>query len=381
LDSSLFSKYKNQIFLGVVLALLFITTSLLVYFIFKTYIWSAIIAGIFYIATRKIHKKLIHILGLKLQYLSPWIMILVLLTIVVLPSILIISTLLNESINFLYLLRMSFSEDKLIQTLIRFSYLTDFITDNEFFWLKIPILYREFIGKYIDIFNLDSIYGLLKNSSPTILGSLDLPAGFIFNAFFTFLLLFFFYKEGTKIERWAVSALPFPKQMEDKIGKRVEAAVQTVMLGNLLISLLQGIFLYILILITGLPNSFLYACIGTVFSLIPVIGTGVIWLPLGLYIGFIDANWVMSIFFMSGAFTAYLVLENFIKPKLLDKKLKIHPFLIFLSLIGGLKEFGVIGVIIGPVALTVIIIIWDFWKLFRENAYYSLDSNENDSVR
>lgn len=276
---------------------------------------------------------------------------------------------------------MSFSEDKLIQTLIRFSYLTDFITDNEFFWLKIPILYREFIGKYIDIFNLDSIYGLLKNSSPTILGSLDLPAGFIFNAFFTFLLLFFFYKEGTKIERWAVSALPFPKQMEDKIGKRVEAAVQTVMLGNLLISLLQGIFLYILILITGLPNSFLYACIGTVFSLIPVIGTGVIWLPLGLYIGFIDANWVMSIFFMSGAFTAYLVLENFIKPKLLDKKLKIHPFLIFLSLIGGLKEFGVIGVIIGPVALTVIIIIWDFWKLFRENAYYSLDSNENDSVR
>ena len=84
---------------------------------------------------------------------------------------------------------------------------------------------------------------------------------------------------------------------------------------------------------------------------------------------------------MSGAFTAYLVLENFIKPKLLDKKLKIHPFLIFLSLIGGLKEFGVIGVIIGPVALTVIIIIWDFWKLFRENAYYSLDSNENDSVR
>jgi predicted PurR-regulated permease PerM len=80
---------------------------------------------------------------------------------------------------------------------------------------------------------------------------------------------------------------------------------------------------------------------------------------------------------MIGSFAAYLILENYVKPKLLDKKLKIHPFLIFLSLIGGLKEFGLIGVIIGPVALTIIIIIWDFWKIFRENAFYSSESDKS----
>ncbi|PJE01168.1 MAG: AI-2E family transporter [Leptospira sp.] len=377
MNGSTFSKYKNQIFLTVVIATIFIISSLLVYLIFKSYIWSAIIAAIFYVATRKIHKKLIKMLGAKFQFLSPWIMVLVLLNIIVLPSIFIISTLLNETVNFLYLIRLSFGEDKIIQTLIRFSAITDFVTDSEFFWLKVPILYREFIGQYIDIFNLDSIYGLLKSSSGTIFGSLDLPTGIIFNGFFAFLLLFFFYKEGNRIERWVFSTLPFPKEMEDKIGKRVEAAVQTVMMGNILVSILQGIFLYFMILITGLPNSFLYASIGTFSSLIPVIGTGVIWLPLGLYIGFIDANWLLAIFFMIGSFAAYLILENYVKPKLLDKKLKIHPFLIFLSLIGGLKEFGLIGVIIGPVALTIIIIIWDFWKIFRENAFYSSESDKS----
>jgi predicted PurR-regulated permease PerM len=375
-DQNLFKRNKNQIFLSVLIFVLFISASFLVYIVFKSYLWSALIAGIFYIATRKIHKKLNASLGPKYEWLSPWIMILVLLNLVVVPSIFIISNLINETISFVQLIRISFNEEKLLQTVIKLSYLTDFVTDNEFFWLKIPVLYREFIGQYVDILNLDSIYGILRNSSTTLLGSMDLPTGFIFNTFFSFLLLFFFYKEGKTIERWIFQSLPFPKELEDKVGRRIEAAVQTVMMGNLLVSLLQGLFLYFLILITGLSNAFLYACIGTFFSLIPVIGTGIIWLPLGLYIGFMEGNWILAVFFMVSAFSAYLVLENLVKPKLLDKKLKIHPFLIFLSLIGGLKEFGLIGVIIGPIALTVIIILWDFWKLFRENSLNFQDQKQ-----
>jgi predicted PurR-regulated permease PerM len=375
-DSNLFFKNKNQLFLTLILGSMFITASLLVYFVFKPYFWSGLIAGIFYVATRKIHKILYDLLSPKFRWASPWIMVLILLTLVVLPSIFIASNLIRETVNLIQYIRLSFSEDKIISTVIRFSTLTDFVTDNEFFWLKIPFVYREFVGKYVDILNLDSIYGILRNSSTTLLGSLDLPTGFIFNAFFAFLLLFFFYKEGKNIEKWIFKSLPFPKDLEDKIGRRIEAAVQTVVMGNLLISLIQGAVLYILVLICGFSNPFLYAIIGTFFSLIPVIGTAVVWLPLSLYLGFIESSWILAIFLMASSFSAYLILENLVKPKLLDKKLKIHPFLIFLSLIGGIKEFGLIGVVIGPVALTIIIILWDFWKLFKENAL-SFQGNQN----
>lgn len=361
-------KNKNQIFLTIILGTLFITAVFLVYFVFKPYLWSALIAGIFYVATRKIHKRLFESLPNRMKWASPWIMVLVLLTLVVLPSIFIVSNLIRETIHIIQFIRLSFTEDRIVSTVIRFSYISDFVTDTEFFWLRIPMLYREFIGQYIDVLNLDSIYGILRNSSTTLLGSLDLPTGFLFNAFFSFLLLFFFYKQGKSIERWVFQTLPFPKDLEDKIGRRVESAVQTVVMGNLLVSLFQGLILYILVMISGFNNPFLYAIIGTFFSLIPVIGTAVVWLPLGMYLGFIESSWFLALFFMISSFSAYLILENFVKPKLLDRKLKIHPFLIFLSLIGGLKEFGIIGVIIGPVALTMIIILWDFWKLFRENA-------------
>lgn len=375
MDGQQFYKNRNQIFLSILLGALFITSSLLVYFVLKPYFWAFVISGISYIATRKIHRKLLNALGERMEWASPWIMVLVMLTLVVIPSIYIIGNLFQETITFVQTLRLSFSEERIVTTIIRFSYLTDFITDNEFFWLKIPVLYREFVGKHVDILNLDSIYGILRNSSTTVIGSMDLPTGFLFNLFFSILLLFFFYKEGRKIERWVFHSLPFPKDLEDKIGRRIEAAVQTVVMGNLLVSLLQGIVLYLLILLTGLSNPFLYASIGTVFSLIPIIGTAIIWLPLGLYIGILGGNWVMGAFFMISSFSAYLILENLVKPKLLDKKLKIHPFIIFLSLIGGLKEFGLFGVIIGPVALTVIIILWDFWKLFRENALSFQEKN------
>ncbi len=377
MKENIFLQNKNRIFLWLVLGFLFVIAAFLVFIIFKPYLWSAIIAGIFYMATRKIYKKLLNLLGNRFQWFAPWCMIIVLITLVVLPSFFIVSNLIREAISLVQYIRLSLNEEKIVTAIIRFSFVSDLVTENEFFWLKIPELYRDYIGKHIDILNLDSIYGILRNSSTTILGSLNLPTGFLFNTFFSFLLLFFFYKEGKKVERTIFSILPFPKELEDKIGRRIEAAVQTVVMGNLLISLLQGMILYALILSAGFANPFLYAIIGFFFSLVPVIGTAIVWLPLGIYLGLIESSWITSIFFMVTSFSAYLILENFVKPKLLDKKLKIHPFLIFLSLIGGLQEFGIIGIIIGPVALTVIIILWDFWKLFRENA---IDFQEESSV-
>ncbi|EMN31085.1 PF01594 domain protein [Leptospira interrogans serovar Pyrogenes str. L0374] len=73
----------------------------------------------------------------------------------------------------------------------------------------------------------------------------------------------------------------------------------------------------------------------------------------------------MAIFFMGSGLFFYVVLENFVKPRMLDKKLQAHPLLIFLSLIGGIKEFGIMGLVVGPVTVTLVVILWDFWKLYR----------------
>ncbi|EJO70451.1 MULTISPECIES: AI-2E family transporter [Leptospira] len=354
-------KYTFLIFFSI----LFLFAIGVFFLVFRPYLYSSLMALILYLATRRPHKLLKGYLGEKLQWLVPWIMITLVSMIVLLPSYFVIRTLISEALSILFKLRISLSEDKIIETLMNFALLTDFITDNEFFWVKVPEIYGEFAENYVDILNLDSIYGILSNASSFILGNIELPTGILMNLFFALLVLFFLYQDGKKVERFILDNLPFSKQLEEQVGRKLTAAVQTVIRGNLIISILQGAAIYILLWIAGISSPFLYASLAAFFSIIPVVGTSAVWLPIGLYILFLENNPMMAIFFMGSGLFFYIVLENFVKPRMLDKKLQAHPLLIFLSLIGGIKEFGIMGLVVGPVTVTLVVILWDFWKLYR----------------
>lgn len=360
-------KYTFLIFFSV----LFVFTIGIFFLVFRPYLYSSLMALILYLATRRPHKLLKEYLGEKFQWLVPWIMISLVSMIVLVPSYFVIRTLIGETLSILFKLRISLSEDKIIETLMNFAMLTDFITDNEFFWVKVPEIYGEFAENYVDILNLDSIYGILSNASSFILGNIELPTGILMNLFFALLVLFFLYQDGKKVERFILDNLPFSKQLEEQVGRKVASAVQTVIRGNLIISILQGAAVYILLLVAGISSPFLYASLASFFSIIPVVGTSVVWLPIGLYILFLENNPMMAFFFMGSALFFYLALENFIKPRMLDKKLQARPLLIFLSLIGGIKEFGIMGLVLGPVVVTLVVILWDFWKLYRKELILS----------
>ncbi|XDD48734.1 AI-2E family transporter [Leptospira sp. WS92.C1] len=354
-------KYTFLIFFSILF-----TFALGVFFlVFRSYLYSSLMALILYLATRGQYKLLKDYLGERFQWLVPWIMITLVSMIVFIPSYFVIRTLIQEALSILFKLRISLSEEKVIETLMNFAMLTDFITDNEFFWVKVPEIYGEFAENYVDILNLDSIYGILSNASSFILGNIELPTGILMNLFFALLVLFFLYQDGKKVERFILDNLPFSRQLEEQVGRKVTLAVQTIIRGNLIISILQGTAVYILLLIAGISSPFLYASLAAFFSIIPVVGTSVVWLPIGLYILFLENNPVMAVFFMGSGLFFYLALENFVKPRMLDKKLQVHPLLIFLSLIGGIKEFGIMGLVVGPVAVTLVVILWDFWKLYR----------------
>ncbi|MBM9498871.1 AI-2E family transporter [Leptospira sp. 201903071] len=354
-------KYTFVIFFSI----LFIFAIGVFFLVFRPYLYSSLMALILYLATRRQYKLLKEYLGERFQWLVPWIMITLVSMLVLIPSYFVIRTLIQEALSILFKLRISLSEDKMIETLMNFAMLTDFITDNEFFWVKVPEIYGEFAENYVDILNLDSIYGILSNASSFILGNIELPTGILMNLFFALLVLFFLYQDGKKVERFILDNLPFSRQLEEQVGRKVTSAVQTVIRGNLIISILQGTAVYILLLIAGISSPFLYASLAAFFSIIPVVGTSVVWLPIGLYILFLENNPMMAIFFMGSGLFFYLALENFVKPRMLDKKLQVHPLLIFLSLIGGIKEFGIMGLVIGPVAVTLVVILWDFWRLYR----------------
>lgn len=301
--------------------------------------------------------------------MAPYFMIFLVTFIIVIPLIFIFSRLVSEILTFLFVLRVNLSEERLIPFLLNFPIITDFITDSEFFWVQLPLTYREISVNYGDVLNIDSLYGILSNATSLILGGLRVPLEFFTNSFFIFILLFFLYKDGSKIESFIVSNLPISNMMKQKVMYRILDAVKAVLKGNLVISLLQGFVLGIILLVAGISSPILYGSIGAFFSLIPIIGTAVIWLPCGLYLLFYEANIIAGVLVMVSGFSSYMILENFIKPSMLDRKLNIHPFLLFLSLLGGIQEFGIMGVVIGPVMVTIIVILWDFWVFYKEENF------------
>ncbi|EMF99171.1 PF01594 domain protein [Leptospira borgpetersenii str. 200701203] len=188
--------------------------------VFRPYLYSSLMALILYLATRRPHKLLKEYLGEKFQWLVPWIMISLVSMIVLVPSYFVIRTLIGETLSILFKLRISLSEDKIIETLMNFAMLTDFITDNEFFWVKVPEIYGEFAENYVDILNLDSIYGILSNASSFILGNIELPTGILMNLFFALLVLFFLYQDGKKWNDSFWITFPFPNNWKNRLEEK-----------------------------------------------------------------------------------------------------------------------------------------------------------------
>ncbi|HMV77822.1 MAG TPA: AI-2E family transporter [Leptospiraceae bacterium] len=355
------SSKKSYLVLAIVSAL-FIGAVTFVFMVYKSFFWSAFISLILYAGSRDYYVFIKKKLPRKISDFAPIIMIILMLIILVIPSYFILSALLKEFLSFLFLMKVNLSEEKFLPFLMNLPLATDYFTDTEFFWVNIPNMYRDIVTSYGDILNFDSIYGLLSNATSLILEGVKLPLEIIVNTLFSFMLLFFLYKDGYKLENFFQNNLPISDEFKLKIGYRVREAVKAVLKGNFVISLLQGFVLGFLLFIADIPNPILYGCIGALFSLIPVVGTGVVWLPAGLYMGIAESNWIGAVIFMSLSFTSYLLLENLVKPNFLDKKLNLHPFLLFLSLLGGINEFGIPGLVIGPVAVTLVVIVWDFWK-------------------
>ena len=358
-------KKNDPLLLPLVITGLFVFTSIFVFLVYRTFFWTSFITLLFYIATRDYYLRFQRKFPEKLQLVSPWIMIFLVSLLVVLPTVFILQTLISEALSLLISIKLNFNEERILAKLINLNLLTDFITENQFFWVEFPNTYRQIVGSYGDVLNVDSIYSVVSNTAALILGGIRLPVDIIVNILFGFLLLFFFYKDGYKLEKFLLTILPLSGEIREQIGLRVSDAMKAIVKGNLFISVLQGTAIGVLLLIMGVPSPVLYGSVAAIFSMIPIVGTMIIWLPAGLYLGIFEERWLASFIFMSLSLACYLIFENFLKPAILDKKLNIHPFLLFLALLGGIKEFGITGIIIGPIAVTLLVILWDFWLTHR----------------
>lgn len=202
-------------------------------------------------------------------------------------------------------------------------------------------------SKYVTV----NIAALIKNTGTFI-------TSFIFMMF----SLFFFFMDGEYIGEELVKALPIEDKYVKRLFKAGTNAIQGIIYGNLFTGIFQAVCGFIVFTIFKIDNAILFASLLVVASFIPIVGTSIIWVPLGVVLGF-KSGIFMGVLFIVVSALAITLPDNFIRPLLLGNRISLHPLFIFFSILGGILSFGLAGIILGPLS---VILFFELMKIFNE---------------
>lgn len=209
-----------------------------------------------------------------------------------------------------------------------------------------------------------SIYSYLEAGLRWVGGNLNAflssVLSFVSQLLLILISMFFFYRDGEKLHNFIVKWSPLSDAYDENIITKIELAVASVIKGSLATAILQGALLGLGFALFSVPNPVLWGVVGTVTALIPVVGTGIVFLPAVVFL-FLDGHLISSGgLLLWGLFLVGLI-DNIARSMFMHRGIDIHPFLIFLSVLGGLAYFGPIGFLAGPIVLAFFFALLDIY--------------------
>lgn len=213
----------------------------------------------------------------------------------------------------------------------------------------------------IDIVSQESVSfvaGKLTALGQSVLGGIG---SFFINLLVALLLLFFLLNGGRKWEQYLASVIPMKNINKKETMDRINLMVKSNAIGIPLVAILQGIIALIGYLIFNVPNAGLAAIATGFCSIVPIIGTMVVWVPLGIYF-MVLGQWGQAIGLL--AFSAIFISQsdNLLRFVLQKKMANTHPLITIFGVIVGLSLFGFIGIIFGPLLVSLFLLFVDMFR-------------------
>jgi predicted PurR-regulated permease PerM len=197
---------------------------------------------------------------------------------------------------------------------------------------------------------------LINNLSSATMGAVH----FLFMLFTWLYTMYFFLMDGEKLLEKILYYLPLQDHDEQQMLERFTSVTRATLKGTAVIGLLQGGLAGLAFWAVGIPSSAFWGAIMVVLSIIPSVGTAVIWLPAAVILAFGGAL-VKAIGLL--VFCALVVgsVDNLLRPILVGKDTQMHELMIFFGTLGGIFMFGVVGVIIGPIIAALFVTVWEIY--------------------
>ncbi len=218
----------------------------------------------------------------------------------------------------------------------------------------------------------DYVVGAVKRYATTMAsagGQVVVSAAGGFLRFFLMLfILFFMLRDGEAAFVRAARLLPLEPARREALLDRLAKVTRAVVYGAGVTALMQGAMVGAAWAVTGLPGPVVFGVLAAVFALLPVGGTGLVWVPGILWLLAQDnVGWAL---FLLAAGVFISIADNFIRPVLISHQTPVPTLLVFLGVIGGVAAFGFIGFVFGPVLLVLATEVLRFTEQGRDSWTY-----------
>ena len=208
-----------------------------------------------------------------------------------------------------------------------------------------------------------SISSFLINSLSSVT---IMTVNILFMGFVLLYTMFFFLIEGDKLLEKILYYLPLQDKDERRMLDKFSSVTRATLKGTAVIGLLQGGLAGTAFWLAGIPSAVFWGTIMAVLSIIPGIGSALIWMPAVIILAasghFATA---IGLFVFCGLIVGSL--DNFLRPRLVGKDTEMHELLIFFGTLGGIALFGLLGFIIGPIIAALFVTVWEIYgNVFKD---------------
>ncbi|HEX8685196.1 MAG TPA: AI-2E family transporter, partial [Pyrinomonadaceae bacterium] len=223
----------------------------------------------------------------------------------------------------------------------------------------------RWLGQYVDLSGLGSQEFLaerLKGVSGAIasrtLGFVGGFVGFVVEVFFVIFTMYYLFRDGERMREAAYDMVPLSGPQAREIFDRTGEVISASVYGVLVIAVIQGVLGGLAFWALGLPSPLLWGVVMIFLSMIPMLGAFIVWVPAAVYLA-LTGHWVSAVILAvwGGLFIGSV--DNFLRPKLVGERTRLHELLVFFSVLGGLQVFGVLGIVLGPVIVAITIALLD----------------------
>lgn len=176
----------------------------------------------------------------------------------------------------------------------------------------------------------------------------SIVVSFVFTIFATFLLL----RDGEQLVQRSVDLLPFERARSNALLGRIRDVIYASVYGVLVIAVIQGALTGLMFWILGIPSAALWGAVAALMSVLPLIGSAAVWVPGAIYLVAIG-RWPAAIVLVVWGGLIVGSVDNFVRPRLVGGRVGLSELVTFFALLGGLRVFGLVGVVMGPLLFAV----------------------------